>query len=681
MSGNGALHREVLDRADVGFGVTDGQGVLRWVNPALAEILGVAVDRVAGRSLPALLPGAPERPRSGLALLTPSAYRRGHRWLEVACQPLGTEDELLYRVVDVTAWRDRELEATHEADALRRAQVLGRMGTWEWHIAEDRVVWSDTLLEMFGFPPDTELDFDAYADLVHPDDLSMIQATLEQAMRTGAGFSYTHRMMLADRRTERWFECFGEVVTAEDGTPLRALGTAHDITRARRVHDELLALAEQDPLTGLANRRAVTRELERRLASGGQGSLLLLDLDNFKDVNDLRGHAVGDRLMKALAGTLRSRLSGSGPSGSGLIGRLGGDEFAVVLPDCPPEKARLVAEGLRDAVAALPPVAVSARVTVSTGVAEYGAGDTWELVLANADLALYASKAAGRNRVTVYEPGHYADTAKRVSVMDRLRAALENGGFALHAMPMVQLASGRTLGHELLLRLEDHQDPPLGPAEFLAEAERSDLVLDIDRWVLSTAIDALVAHPGLDLRFNVNISGRTLEDEDFGGFVLDRLATAGVAPGRLGLEITETAAVTNLDAARALALQLRGFGCRITLDDFGSGFGSFVHLKHLPITGIKIDGEFVRGIDERSTDAVLVSGIVEIARGLGLSAVAEWVERPAQVETLTRLGVRVGQGFHLGRPIPLTTLLSGDGVSPDGALSSPRVGAEDGARS
>ncbi|WP_433274210.1 putative bifunctional diguanylate cyclase/phosphodiesterase [Actinosynnema sp. CS-041913] len=676
MDDNGALHRQVLDRVDVGFGVTDARGTLRWVNPAMAEILGVAVDRVAGRSLPALLPGVPERPRSGLALLAPSAYREGHRWLEVACRPLGSGEELLYRVVDVTAWRDRELEATHEADALRRAQVMGRMGTWEWHITEDRVVWSDTLLEMFGFPPGTLLDFDGYTALVHPDDLSMIQATLEEAMRSGAGFAYTHRMMLADRRTERWFECFGEIVTAEDGTPLRALGTAHDITRARRVHDELLALAEQDPLTGLANRRAVTRELERQLGSGGSGALLLLDLDNFKDVNDLRGHAVGDRLMKTLAGALRSRLSGSQ-----LIGRLGGDEFAVVLPGCSSAEAALVADGLRDAVAALPLVAASAHVTVSTGVAEFGAGDTWELVLANADLALYASKAAGRNRVTVYEPGHYADTAKRVSVMDRLRAALDGGGLALHAMPMVQLASGATLGHELLLRLEDGQHPYLGPAEFLPEAERSDLVLDIDRWVLSTAIDTLVRHPDRELRFNVNVSGRTLEDEDFGGFVLDRLATAGVVPGRLGLEITETAAVTNLDAARALALQLRGFGCRIVLDDFGSGFGSFVHLKHLPITGIKIDGEFVRGIDERSTDAVLVAGIVEIARGLGLSAVAEWVERPAQVETLTRLGVRVGQGFHLGRPVPLGHILSGEPVGPNGALSPPRAGAEDGARS
>lgn len=653
MDGNGALHREVLDRADVGFGVTDADGVLAWVNPALAEILGVQEGHVVGRSLPALLPGAPDRPRSGLALLAPSAYRRGHRWLDVTCQPLGADGQLLYRVADVTAWRDRELEATHEADALRRAQVLGRMGTWEWHVTEDRVVWSDTLLEMFGFPAGTNLDFDRYAELVHADDLPMIQATLEEAMRSGAGFSYTHRMMLADRCTERWFECFGEIVADPDGTPLRVLGTAHDITRARRVHDELLALAEQDPLTGLANRRAVTRELERQLATGGPGALLLLDLDNFKDVNDLRGHAVGDRLMKALATALRSRLEPAQ-----LIGRLGGDEFAVVLPGTVSADAARIAEGLRDAVASLPLVGPARGVTVSTGVAEYGPGDTWELVLANADLALYASKAAGRNRVTVYEPGHYADTAKRVSVLDRLRAALDGGGLALHAMPMLHLATGRTLGHELLLRLEDGQDPYLGPAEFLPEAERSDLVLDIDRWVLSTAIDALVRHPDPGLRFNVNVSGRTLEDEDFGGFVLDRLATAGVAPGRLGLEITETAAVTNLDAARALAVQLRAFGCRIILDDFGSGFGSFVHLKHLPITGIKIDGEFVRGIDDRSTDAVLVAGIVEIARGLGLDAVAEWVERPAQVDALLRLGVRVGQGFHLGRPIPLTQVLS-----------------------
>ncbi|WP_199443121.1 putative bifunctional diguanylate cyclase/phosphodiesterase [Umezawaea beigongshangensis] len=665
-----SVHREVLERSDVGFAVSDARGVLRWVNPALAAVLGVPVAQAVGRSLPALLPGVPERPpgehaHAGLPLLASSSTPRGHRWLEITCCELSGGD-LLYEVVDVTSWRDRELDVTQEADALRRAQVLGRMGTWEWHIGEDRIVWSDALLEMFGFTSDVELTMENYSGFVHPDDLPMIRSTLAEALEAGAKFSYTHRMLLPEPRGERIFECFGEIICDSSGTPVRALGTAHDVTRAHRVHEELLRMAELDPLTGLPNRRVLTRELERALATGGDGALLLLDLDNFKDVNDLRGHAVGDRVMRTLASALASRLRPGQ-----LIGRLGGDEFAVVLPGCERAEAELVADGLRDAVAALPLVSagVAAHITVSTGMAEYGPGDTWELVLANADLALYASKGAGRNRVTVYEPGHYADTAKRVSVLDRVRTALESGGLALHAMPMVRLGTGVVLGHELLLRLEDGQEPRLGPADFLPVAERGNLVLEIDRWVLTRAIDTLVAHPDPELRFNVNISGRTLDDADFGGFVLDRLASAGVAPGRLGLEITETAAVGNLDAARALAQQLRGFGCRIVLDDFGSGFGSFVHLKHLPITGIKIDGEFVKAIDTSRTDAVLVAGIVEIARGLGLSAVAEWVERPDQVGALTGLGVRVGQGFHLGTPRPLEEVLPAQGVRPNGALS------------
>ncbi|SHF67082.1 diguanylate cyclase (GGDEF) domain-containing protein [Streptoalloteichus hindustanus] len=658
-----ALPHHVLQCTDIGFGVTDPLGRLQWANPALAGLLRLPLEQVVGRSLPALLPGVPDGPHEATAVLAPTNGEDGHRWLEIGCSRLGP-DGLLYTAVDVTAWRDRELEASQQAQSLHRAQVLGRMGNWEWFIAEDRVVWSDALLEMLGFPPGTELDYASYTTLIHPEDFTVVEDSLQRSLRTGERFTYTHRMLMADRRTERIFECYGEVIADGDGVPVRMLGTAHDITQAYRLHAELLRMAEEDPLTGLPNRRALTRELERQLATGGHGTLLLLDLDNFKDVNDLRGHAVGDRVMRLLASTLREHLAADQ-----MIARLGGDEFAVVLPGASVAEGKEAAENLSTAVAALPVAAAGAttRMTVSVGVAQYSRGDGWEGVLANADLALYASKSAGRNRVTVYESGYYDDTAKRVSVLDRVRAALENGGLALHAMPMVDLRDGRVVGHELLLRLEDGQVPAPGPAEFLPAAERSDLVLEIDRWVLGQAIDALVAHPDPELRFDVNVSGRTLEDPDFACFVLDRLAHAGVTPGRLGLEITETAAVTNLEAAQVLARRLRAAGCRITLDDFGSGFGSFVHLKHLPITGLKIDGEFVRGIDDGHRDAVLVTGMIEIARGLGLSAVAEWVERPSQVEALRRLGVTVAQGFHLGRARPLRTLL----VPPNGALSTP----------
>jgi diguanylate cyclase (GGDEF)-like protein len=539
MDTDGTSLSEVLDAADTAFAVTDTRCRVRWLNRVMADLLALTPEQCVGRSLPALLVGAPESPGDGeggasvvVSLVTGTDQ---HRWLDVRCTQLN--EGYLYRVSDVSRWRESDVDPA------------------------ERDEWQKTLIRM----------------------------------------------------------------------------------------------ADEDPLTGLLNRRALTRELERQLALGGDGALLLLDLDNFKDINDLRGHPAGDRVMCTLANVLRERL-GEGH----VLGRLGGDEFAVVLAGTDEATAVRVADRLRNAVATIPVTGGvgTTRITVSAGVAGFQSGESWQAVLANADLALYASKDAGRNRVTVYEQGHYADTALRVTVLDRLRNALTHGGLELHAMPMVKLGSNRVVGHELLLRLEDGREPRLGPGEFLPAAERSGLVLDIDRWVAGTAIDALVAHPYPGLRFNVNVSGRTLEDEDFGDYVLDRLAAAGVAPGRLGFEITETAAVTNLAAARSLAQQLRASGCRISLDDFGAGFGSFVHLKQLPITGVKIDGEFVRGIDYGSRDTVLVQGIVDIARGLGVSVVAEWVERASQVDALARLGVRVAQGFHLGKPEPLRDLLA-----------------------
>ncbi|GGS27872.1 MULTISPECIES: putative bifunctional diguanylate cyclase/phosphodiesterase [Actinokineospora] len=539
MTDDWAAAAAILTATDTAYALTDQQGRVLWVNPAMAGLLGLGVERCAGRSLTALLAGAPDEPHpAGVeeGTVVPLPGPHGYRWLEIRCTAVD-EDRLLYRAVDVTHWRARELEA--------------------------------------------------------------------------GGLS--------------------------------------------KRQDELLRLVDEDPLTGLPNRRALTRELERQLSMGARGAFLLLDLDHFKDVNDLHGHPTGDKVMCTLASLLRDRIGSRQ-----VLGRLSGDEFAAVLPGIDERAAVAVADRLRNAIAAVPltGVAGTGRITVSIGIAPFDSGVSWQEVLANADMALYASKAAGRNRATVYEQGHYKDTALRVTVIERVRAALRDGGFVLHAMPMVKLASGRVIGHELLLRLEDGREPALGPGEFLLAAERSDLVCEIDRWVAGKAIETLVEHPYPGLRFNVNVSGRTLEDEDFGDFVLDRLTAAGVAPGRLGFEITETAAVTNLDAARSLAQQLRASGCRITLDDFGSGFGSFVHLKELPITGLKIDGEFVHGIDYGSRDTVLVQGLVEIARGLGLSVVAEWVERASQVEALSRLGVRVAQGFHLGKPEPLAALLA-----------------------
>jgi diguanylate cyclase (GGDEF)-like protein/PAS domain S-box-containing protein len=670
-----------LHRIDVGIAITSPSGKLHWLNDPAAAMVGLPAGHSQGRSLPALLPGIPHTPGRAATVLGPIVGTGSRRWYEVRCRSLtdlpaedfdgipvdGARshpdelDFLLYMITDITIWQERELEVAEREQALRRAQALGRLGSWEWFPDDGRVEWSDALREMLGVQPSTPLTYTTYASLVHPGDLGTLERTLANALRTGERFTVTHRIVTADKGTERVFECHGEVILADDGEPVQVVCIAHDITRSFHAQAELVRLAEQDDLTGLPNRRALTGALERHLASSGPGgaagALLLLDVDNFKDVNDLHGHAAGDRVMRELA-TILSKLLRPGQA----LGRLGGDEFAVLVPDGTAAAALELGRRLRDAVAQQS-VRIGGslmKTTVSIGVAPFSAGHGWEHALANADLALYASKEAGRNRVTTYQDGHYTHTLERVSVLSRIRTAMDDDLLALHAMPIVDLVSGRTVSYELLLRLCDGLYPELAPTEFLAAVEPTDLILSVDRWVIANAVRALASRPERNTTFEVNVSGRTVEDKDFADFVLAQLSEAGVPADRLGLEITETAALTNIGAAQQLALRLRAAGCRLSLDDFGAGFGSFVHLKHLPVSGVKIDGEFVRGVDTSADDPVFVGAIVHMARGLGLTVVAEWVERQAQVGMLIGLGVTRAQGFHLGRPEPLCTLVSGN---------------------
>jgi EAL domain-containing protein (putative c-di-GMP-specific phosphodiesterase class I) len=299
------------------------------------------------------------------------------------------------------------------------------------------------------------------------------------------------------------------------------------------------------------------------------------------------------------------------------------------------------------------------HVTVSVGVAPIAAGQSSDATLAHADLALYAAKGAGRNRARLFSDAHYQSAAHRVSLLQRVGAALETGTMRLYAQPIVDLRTGSAARHELLIRLRDGQQPPLSPADFLPAAERTDLVLELDRWVLQRAVRAL-ANPraqAASLRLEVNVSARSLENPDLGRWILEQLKEAEVAPERLGLEITETTAIKSLDAARLLATRLTEAGCGFALDDFGAGYGSFSYLKYLPFTTVKIAGEFVRQADDDAVDRALVSAVVGVAHQLGMRTVAEQVDRPRLVTHLRTLGVDDGQGFHLGRPQPLDALL------------------------
>jgi diguanylate cyclase (GGDEF)-like protein len=673
---SGALPEVVADAVSAGLLLTTTDGEPVWFNRALRDLVGPTLGRLP---LGAVVPGAPPIQAQ---FADPDGI---DRWLEISCQPL--DGRMLYEIRDVTALR-AERDAAHNTQwRLAHIERIAKVGSWEWDLATDALIWSDAMMAMLAVEPGTRLNFDLFRSLVHADDYDLVERTLRRAIAAAEPFSYTLRMYLADRTSLRTLECYGEVFTDPTGHPVRLLGTAHDITEIRRTQDELAYLADHDALTGLVNRRSFTARLDALLASarsaearnaevrGGEtgngevisgatvpsgrsgrarnGALLLLDVDNFKDINDLRGHAVGDQVMRGLARRLAEHL----PTGA-VLGRLGGDEFAAVLGDCDAAAALSAAERLCRAAGDIPMIVggEALRVSVSVGVAPLDGEADCEVLLAHADLALYEAKNAGRNRARLFAPEQYRHAVQRVNILSRVRAALDAGHLTLVAQPIVRLADGRTSSYELLVRLRDGLYPQIGPADILPALERGDLVRELDRWVVTEAIAAL--SQARDLCLDVNVSTRSIDDEGFGTWVVESLRRAGVVARRLGVEITETAAISNLDAARRLAVTLTGAGCRFSLDDFGAGFGSFAYLKHLPFTTVKIAGEFVRQADSPGADRVLVDAVVRAANGLGMTTVAEYVDRAPLVNALRDLGVNRGQGYYLGRPGRLEDLLA-----------------------
>jgi diguanylate cyclase (GGDEF)-like protein len=468
-----------------------------------------------------------------------------------------------------------------------------------------------------------------------------------------------------------WTLVTAAAVIGDDGRPAYGIAQVVDITERKRFEGQLQYLADHDALTGLFNRRRFEEELERVLAAaeryGRQGAVLVLDLDGFKYVNDTLGHPVGDELIARLAGTLRAELRETD-----VIARLGGDEFGVILPQATEAEASAVAAKLLRAVERDGIVADQsrhARVTASAGLAAFDGTDgvSPEELLVDADIAMYDAKEGGRNRSSLHQregagPGRHVS---RLSWLERIRAALAEDRFELHAQPIVPLTR-RSAGHdaapafELLLRMRTDGGELVPPATFLPIAERFDLIQSIDRWVVSHAVEVLRREhdAGRPVTLSINVSGRTMGDADFAGWLEDLLTRTPVPPQALIVEITETAAIVNLERARALADTLRRLGCLLALDDFGAGFASFGYLKHLRFDVLKIDGEFVRGVCDNPTDRLVVEAVVAIARGLGTPSMAEFVTDADTLETIRALGVDYAQGFHLGRPQPIEAALA-----------------------
>ena len=419
--------------------------------------------------------------------------------------------------------------------------------------------------------------------------------------------------------------------------------------------EQLVMLAERDALTGLYNRRRFEDELARLFKDNPgaehQGAVLLFDLDEFKYVNDNFGHPAGDAMLVRVAGEIRALMRDAD-----MLCRLGGDEFAVFVPNATPAGVQALAERIVRTVArtTLDIEGQTVRLTTSLGVANYPEhGQGAEELISHADMAMYQAKHLGKNRWHIYRPDHSAvqAMAARMAWNERIDRAFEHKLLRLHFQGVYRADNGELAHLEALLRMVDETDTSqfIFPGQFIGHAEKSGKILDIDHWVLRESIALLASHPRLPA-LAVNISGRSLDDPDLPEFIAAQLAEQGVAPQRLLVELTETAAISDLRDAERFIDALRRTGCTLCLDDFGSGFASFAYLKHLKVGVLKIDGMFIRDLPSEKGNQVFVRSIVEVARSMGQHTVAEFVEDAETLRLLREYGVDLVQGYYLDRP-------------------------------
>ncbi len=515
-------------------------------------------------------------------------------------------------------------------------------------------------------------EFSELVKLVDELDRHELPDPVKQALSAQARVSAGRRSLMVSRSgAEHSVDLSVSPLKSPYGDQTGTVVLLRDVSELRGLTRQMSYQASHDALTGLVNRREFERRLQEAVdsarASAASHVLCYLDLDRFKVVNDTSGHLAGDSLLREVAALVKDAVRDSD-----TVGRLGGDEFGVILSGCPLEKAAQIAE---DMVRKLNDYRFVWKdkiftIGISVGLVEITReSGTMEEVLSAADSACYVAKRHNGhhgNHVHVYSARDEAVARQRGEIqwLQRLQVALKENQFELLAQPIVAvLTSQRDDGPalEVLLRLRDEHVPEgIAPAEFLRAAERYRLMVDVDRWVVQTALTAL-GRGGIRLpegrSLAINLSGQTLADPSFLEFVVECLDHSGVLPQQLCFEVTENSVMTNIEQTRRFIGVLHGMGCRFALDDFGRGLSSFGNLKHLAIDYLKIDGSFIRNLGTDNVNQAMVSAMVKLARTLNFQVIAEQVEDAASLEAARRIGVDFVQGFEIARPQPLARVV------------------------
>ena len=576
---------------------------------------------------------------------------------------------------DITALKKAEEKQKQSEERFRNFAESG--ADWFWELNENLEFYyaSNRLEEITGISVQSLIGLEVKETGLFKNSLTQKDVIkLLEHINTGVDFRNLVCKLSIGGNHLRVLQLSGKALYDLQGNFLGYRGAARDVTDAFLLSEQLKYDAIHDDLTGLINRKEFQQQLGEALKQSEQYQqqhvLCFLDLDRFKLINDTCGHAVGDDFLKQIATTIQHLTRAQD-----TVSRLGGDEFGLLLRNCEIDQAMHIAESMRKAIEALTFSWEDHTHTVSAciGMVVLNASITSPThALQSADIACYSAKNRGRNQVCLYKQDDIDVTTRRTDVkwITRIQDAFDNDGFQLFYQPIfplglnsVQTYNGTDTQHvshyELLLRMRDESGKITTPSEFLGAVEHFGLSQRLDQWVLETALSWLQENPihrdNLEL-CTINISGASLSDERFLNFVTVKLEDNPICAAKLCIEITESAAIRNLEATAQFIKTLKSKGCRFALDDFGKGFSSFSYLKSLPVDILKIDGGFIRDILKSEIDKAVVASVVSIAKALNMQTVAEFVESTEVAKLLTEMNIDYAQGFSIGKPRPLTLM-------------------------
>ena len=651
--------RAIFDTASEGIIVTNQQGLIISFNPAAESLFGFRAVDIIGQPITHLCPdanladmAASDQSDFEIDINLPTGKTLP---IELRVSEMQQSNMKMFTclVADIsqrkaTEQRLRKAESRYR-DLVETAHDLvwsiDANGRWLYLNAACNQIYGYTAEEMLGrhisefsSPAFKDNDQEALNKLLHSEEL--VQYETMHIHRNGTPIQLS----------------FNATAMVKDGKVTHIRGTARDITDQKAYENRLAYQAEHDSLTGLYNRHYFHQELERLVArtarSGADSAIFYIDLDQFKYVNDTLGHAAGDELLNETTAILQNNIREGD-----LLARFGGDEFTVLLYNISSAAADKIAEKIRQLFENYRYLNASQafNITSSIGVAII---DNYSVsadeVLAQADLACNLAKTHGRNRVYHYNPEDRdkLGMAEDMGWAARVREVLDNNRFELVYQPIVGVNDGQIHSYEVLIRMPYDDGQTILPGGFMPAAERFGLIHSLDRWVVAKTIRTLaeLRNQGRTLHFAINLSGRAFEDSSLLPLIRAVLDETQLDPSWVTFEITETAAIANLNAATRFIESLREIGCRFALDDFGSGFCSFTYLKHLPVDKLKIDGSFVQGLPRAPVDQAMVKSMNQVAHALGKQTIAESVENVETLDILKELGVDYVQGYYLGKP-------------------------------